>query len=124
MTDRNGSSTGSLMKISSGEIIEVSKQDWKLFQEKICKWQEAYMEKLNNEYVKLLEGPGKASEKFWQLEKRIKKDKTHCGVLIEMRKQNLPFDLVSLIRDGAIGIEDIDCFSDDLQEVVRFLMER
>ena len=43
------------MKILSGEIMEVSKQDWKLFQEKIGKWQEAYMEKLNNEYIKLLE---------------------------------------------------------------------
>ena len=104
--------------------MEVSKQDWKLFQEKICDWQEAYMEKLNNEYIKLLEGAGKPSEKFWQLEKRIKKDKTHYGVLIEMRKQNLPFDLVSLIRDGAIGLEDIECFSDDLQEIVRFLIER
>lgn len=73
------------------------------------------------EYIKLLEGAGKPSEKFWKLEKCIKKDKTHCGVLIEMRKQNLPFDLVSLIRDGAIGLEDIECFSDDLQEIVRFL---
>ena len=120
----NGNSISLLMKILSGEITEVSKQDWKLFQEKIGKWQEAYMEKLNNEYIKLLEGAGKPSEKFWKLEKRIKKDKTHCGVLIEMRKQNLPFDLVSLIRDGAIGLEDIECFSDDLQEIVRFLIER
>jgi len=45
----NGNSISLLMKILSGEIMEVSKQDWKLFQEKIGKWQEAYMEKLNNE---------------------------------------------------------------------------
>ena len=82
------------------------------------------MEKLNGEYIKLLGGTGKPSEKFWHLEKRIKKDKTHCGVLIELRKQNLPFDLVSLIKDAAIRIDDIECFSNDLQEVVRFLMER
>ena len=124
ITDLNGNSISLLMKILSGEIMEVSKQDWKMFQEKIGKWQESYMEKLNNEYIKLLKGEGKPSEKFWKLEKRIKNDKTHCGVLIEMRKQNLPFDLVSLIRDGAIGLEDTECFSDDLQEFVRFLMER
>ena len=76
--------------------MEVSKQDWKLFCEKISAWQEAYMEKLNHEYVKLLEGDGVPSEKFWALEKRIKIDKKHKGVLIEMRKQNMPFDLVDL----------------------------
>ena len=104
--------------------MEVSKQDWKLFREKIGDWQESYMEKLNNEYIKLLEGSGNPSEKFWQLEKRIRNDKKHKGVLIKMRKQDIPFDLVSLIRDGAIDFKDIEDFSNDLQEAVRFLIER
>ena len=69
--------------------MEVSKRDRKLFQENIGDWQESYIEKLNAEYIKILEGMGNPSEKFWQLEKRIKADKKHCGVLIEMRKPNL-----------------------------------
>jgi len=104
--------------------MEISKQDWKLFREKIPAWQESYMEKLNNEYIALLQGDGSPSKKFWALEKRIKNDKRHKGVLIEMRKQNMPFDIVELIRDGAITLKDIEIFSSDLQETIKFLLER
>ncbi len=104
--------------------MEVSKQDWKLFREKIAGWQESYMEKLNNEYIKLLEGSGTPSERFWELERRIKNDKKNKGVLIRMSKQEMIFDLVCLIRDGVIGFKDIEDFTTDLQETVRYLMER
>lgn len=103
--------------------LEVSKQNWKLFREKIPNWQELYMEQLNKEYVKLLQGDGVASEKFWELEKRIKNDKRKKGVLIRLSKQNVPFDLVCLIKDGVISFKDIEDFSSDLQETVRFLAE-
>ena len=37
------------------------------------------MERLNKEYIELLSSNDKnASERFWELEKRIKKDKKHC----------------------------------------------
>ena len=104
--------------------MEVSKQDWILFRERIPRWQESYTEKLNNEYIDLLQGDGAPSEKFWALEKRIKSDKRHKGVLIEMRKQNMPFDLVELIRAGAIELKDIEDFSSNLQETIKFLIER
>ena len=42
-----------------------TKKDWALFREKIADWQEAYMDKLNKEYIELLSGEGKPSEKFW-----------------------------------------------------------
>lgn len=104
--------------------MEVSKQDWKLFREKIPAWQESYMEKLNNEYIKLLEGDGTPSEKFWELEKRIKSDRRRKGVLIRLSKQDMPLDLVELIRDGVIDFKDIEDFSSDLQETIKFLIER
>lgn len=47
-----------------------SEKDWKIFRSKIAGWQEAYMDKLNNEYMAILSGEGNASEKFWKLEKR------------------------------------------------------
>ena len=53
-------------------MIEISKRDWKLFREKLPKWQEDYMERLCREYVELLTSDAKGSEKFWALEKRIK----------------------------------------------------
>ena len=32
----------------------ITKADWKLFMEKVPEWQEAYMERLLKEYVKML----------------------------------------------------------------------
>ena len=45
-----------------------TKKDWALFREKIADWQEAYMDKWNKEYIDLLNGDGRPSEKFWALE--------------------------------------------------------
>ena len=60
-------------------MIEISKADWKLYRERVVVWQENYMEKLVKEYVDILTSPGYASEHFWALEERIKKDKKHPG---------------------------------------------
>ena len=65
-----------------------SEKDWKIFRSKIAGWQEAYMDKLNKEYIEILSGDGKPSEKFWALEKRIKADKKDCGVQCEMSRSN------------------------------------
>ena len=104
--------------------MEVSKKDWKLYREKLPKWQEAYMEKLIITYIKYLEGEEPASEKFWKLEKRIKQDRKNPGVLIELSKQDLPFDLLRLVSEGVIMVNDLDDFSDELKETVKFLLER
>ena len=104
--------------------MEVSKKDWKLYQEKIPEWQEAYMEKLIASYVKYLEGEEPASTKFWELEKKIKRDRKNPGVLIELSKQNMPFDLIRLIHEGVITVDDLDEFSDELKETVNYLTER
>ena len=59
--------------------MDISKKDWSLFREKLPDWQEGYIGKLNSEYVKLLNGEGNASDKFWALEERIKKIKPAPG---------------------------------------------
>ena len=33
-----------------------SEEDWKLFRKKIPEWQESYMDKLNKEYIEILNG--------------------------------------------------------------------
>ena len=104
---------------------EISKADWKLFREKIPVWQEHYMEKLVQEYVILLTDKDKtASAKFWTLEKRIKEDIRKPGVLISMRKPEAIRDIIMLIHDGAISLEDLKDFSDDLQETVTYIVNR
>ena len=104
--------------------MEVSKSDWKLFRTHIAKWQENYMERLIQEYVELLSGEENASEKFWKLEERIKRDKKHPGVLIELTKSNMIYDIVSLINFGVITTSDLDEFSEELKEGVNFLLKR
>ncbi len=105
--------------------MEISKSDWKLYREKIVDWQEKYMEKLNKEYIKLLSADDKnASDKFWELEKRIKNDRRHPGVIIEMRKSQAIFDIVDLIRLDVITYTDLSDFSDDLQQAVKMFLER
>ena len=53
-------------------MVEISKQDWKLYRERVPQWQEHYMEQLTKEYIDLLSSPANASDHFWELEKRIK----------------------------------------------------
>lgn len=105
-------------------MFEVSKADWKLFRSRIVGWQEMYMGRLIKAYVELLNGDGAASDKFWELEKRIKKDKHNPGVLIELHKQDLPIDLVQLLNLGVITADDLEGFSEDLKDAVNFLVSR
>lgn len=105
--------------------MEISKKDWKLFREKLARWQENYMAQLNKEYMALLSSEDKkASEKFWELEKRIKKDKKHPGVIIEMSKSQAIWNIVDLIRLDVITYEDLAEFSDDLKQAVKMIFDR
>ena len=104
--------------------MEVSKSDWKLFRECVVDWQEAYMERLVKEYMDLLDGAENASDKFWKLEERIKKDKKHPGVMLELSKGNMIFDIVALIYSDVIITADLADFSDELKESVDFLLSR
>ena len=101
-----------------------SEKDWKLFRSKIADWQEAYMEKLNKEYIELLSGEGNASDKFWTLEKRLREDKKNCGVQCEMRRSTQFYTMISLLNEGAITLEDLDEFSDDLKDTMKHFFKR
>lgn len=101
-----------------------SEKDWKLFRSKIAGWQEAYMDKLNKEYIKILSGEGNPSDKFWKLEKRMKEDKRDCGVRCEMSRSNQFTIMISLLNEGAITMEDLENFSDDLKDTIKFFSER
>ena len=88
--------------------MEISKSDWKLFRARIAEWQENYMERLVKEYIDMLNGNGNASDKFWELEERIKKGKKHPGVMLELSKGNMIFDIGALINSGVITTADLE----------------
>ena len=79
-----------------------SEKDWKIFRSKIAGWQEAYMDKLNKEYIEIL-----------------KKDKKDCGVQCEMSRSIQFYIMLSLLNEGAITMEDLEDFSDDLKEIMQ-----
>ena len=104
--------------------MDISKKDWKLFRERLSGWQEKYMEGLVKEYANFLNDDKKpASAKFWKLEKRIKEDKSHPGVNMEMSKSEVIWDIVRLIRLKVITYYDLSEFSDKLQQEVKRILE-
>lgn len=105
-------------------MVEPSKRDWKLYREKIGGWQEHYMEKLVKEYTDYLCSDLSASTKFWEIEKRIKRDRRTLGVYIELRKSDMFWDIAGLINDEVISMDDLEEFSDDLKEAVALILRR
>ena len=104
--------------------MDISKKDWKLFRERLLGWQEKYMEGLVKAYADFLNDDKKpASEKFWELEKRIEEDKRHPGVIMEVSKAEVLWDIVRLIRLKVIAYDDLSDFSDELQLEVKRILE-
>ena len=82
------------------------------------------MGRLCGEYIELLSGDWDPSEKFWQLEKRIRSDKRNPGVQLEMTRTNFIYNIIALINNDVISIEDLEDFSDELKGTVNAFLER
>lgn len=104
--------------------MQISERDWKIFRKKIPNWQECYMERLAVEYIALLQTDKSASAKFWELEKRIKQDKKSPGVIIDMRRSTAINNIICLVLDEVISLDDLEEFSDDLQEAVKYKVDK
>ena len=104
--------------------MEISKADWKLYRERVSDWQEQHLEQLKKEYFNLLTSTGHVSDHFWDLQKRIKQDKKHPGVLIELRKSTAIWDIAYFVRDQVITLDDLEGFSEDLIDAVKLILSR
>ena len=104
--------------------MDVSKKDWALYRERLPEWQEQYMERLIAQYKTIIDSEAPASDKFWELEKRIRADKKKPGVVVEMSKQEMIYQIVELLHDKAITLSDLDGFSEDLISTVQFMYNR
>lgn len=99
-----------------------TKRDWTLFKSKSADWQESYMDRLNKEYIELLNEDADPSEKFWKLDERIREDRKKTGVRLEMSRSKLISNIISLINEGAISYEDLEEFSDELKQTLSFIL--
>lgn len=82
------------------------------------------MDKLNQEYIRILAGEGDASDKFWELEKRIRTDKKSIGVVTDMRRSQMYTKLLSLLVNEIICEDDLEGFSEELQETLKFVVQQ
>ena len=53
-----------------------------------------------------------------------KKDRKAPGVILSVSKSDMLIDLVRLVQDEVIGLEDLSDFSEDVQERVKFMVQR
>ena len=100
-------------------MYEITNDDWKLFCERISGWQETYMGKLVESYIELLSGAKTSSQKFWELNRRIREDQKSTGVVVTLKRSEVIRNLASLILDGAIRDEDLEGFSQETKKRVR-----
>ena len=77
-------------------MLPVNESDWKLFRKRLPEWQ--------------------ASDKFWELEKRLRKDKKRVGVVADVSRSEMYYNLLYLLDDKTITLEDLAGFSPDLRE--------
>lgn len=95
-----------------------------MFCERVPEWQEHYMEQLTKKYIELLSSPGSASDHFWELEKRIKNDRKHPGVMLEMKKSEAIWDIAIFIKKKVITIKELEGFSQELIDSVTEILNR
>ena len=97
---------------------EINEKDWRLFRDRLSKWQEAYMERLIDDYQRILSDTTAASDRFWKLEQRIRHDKRSPGVQLEVRRSTMMQYLAALLQEKVITSEDLDGFSDELRNML------
>ncbi len=98
-----------------------SQTDWKLFRERLPVWQQNHMIRLCEEYAAVLTGSGKGGEAFWEIEKRIRRDKLSPGVITEVKRSMMLMIISRLLIDRVIGWDDLEPFSDDVKARIRIL---
>lgn len=101
--------------------IEINESDWKVYRSRIGDWQEAFMEKLLNEYMTIINDEKLPSERYWELHDKIKEDSTKTGVIARNARSSMIHNILNLLQEGAITGEDLEGFSDDLIERIQFL---
>ena len=79
------------------------------------------MEKLCKEYIALLSSDKLPSDRFWTLEQRIMEDKRATGVVVTNSRSQMIGNILDLLHEGAITLDDLSEFSEDLQERSSFI---
>ena len=104
-------------------MAECKESDWKLFRVKVVDWQENHMARLNQKIIKILSDENKTqSDRFWKASKILASEKKSVGVVCELKRSMLKWNIVSLINQKVITMDDLSDFSSELQEYIALMM--
>ena len=73
------------------------------------------MDRILLEYIQMLSGKEAASDRFWSLDERIKRDRRSPGVRLTISRSSIFDALIRLLNDEVITMEDLSDFSDELK---------
>ena len=81
---------------------------------------------LSGRYVEIsmlpLSSDSPASDRFWSLHDRINNDKKKKGVVVQNSRSEMHFNILSLLKEGAIDMSDLNGFSADFVQNIERLM--
>lgn len=103
-------------------MADPAKADWTLFQSLLPQWQERFMSCLCDKYTAVLTGPYRGSEAFWEVKRLIRQDVKRFDVMGEAEQSEVACIIADLLREQVITVEDIADFSDEVKEMVEYLM--
>jgi hypothetical protein len=105
--------------------MEPKTSDWKKFRNSLDKWRESYLIRKNNEIRAILERNNlTATEKFWDIfefQKKESKILHHC--LDGYSRSNMTLHMDLMKKYGMISQEDLEEFSEELQEFLKRIRE-
>ena len=97
----------------------VNEKDWKLLKKLVPVWQEKYIQKINKEYIDILSKNNSSAQNFWELENRIRQDKKHPGVILDLRRSTMHMNLMLLLSYEVITFDDLKEFSNELLDELK-----
>ncbi|MBP3856634.1 MAG: multidrug transporter [Ruminiclostridium sp.] len=98
--------------------------DWKLFQSKYAEWNENYIDRLCKDYMEILNSDKAPSERFRVLSDRISSDRQKVGFAVRNSRSQMLRNIVDLVERGAITLDDLDSFSDELKTAVKVITDK
>lgn len=108
-----------------GVMGNFQESDWKLFRSKLDELRERFLNKKNIELAKYLADPSKTStEQFWNTLEEMKNIETILRQCLEgYSRSDMFLHIFAMYKHGMMADEDLQQFSDDIQQNVKSFLE-
>ena len=78
-----------------------------------------YIKKIKKEYIDILSKNNSSAQNLWELENRIRQDKKHPGVILDLRRSTMHMNLMLLLSYEVITFDDLKEFSNELLDELK-----